>query len=146
MDPPGAVVTIAFPLELAEAKFCVSVDGVGYVEVGELIVMVAEDIVALVRLLVLMDDIVVIGEDEIILDELLLIIDDDDWKDVELTLVADTTAEDEGVRLVNDDETVVVVDSEKEVCDDATEVAATLEVAVETIIAPQTLEFVTWVP
>jgi len=57
--PPGAVVTNAFPLELAEAKFCVSVDGVGYMEVDELIVMVAEVIVALVGLLMVIDDIVV---------------------------------------------------------------------------------------
>jgi hypothetical protein len=46
--PPGAVVIKAFPLELAEAKFCVSVEGVGDMEVDELVVIVVEEIVALV--------------------------------------------------------------------------------------------------
>jgi len=109
----------------------VSVDGVGDIEVDELVVIVAEEIVALIGLLILIDncdDIVVTGEDEATLDELVLI--------VELTLVPETTVEDEGVGLISDDE-VVVVDNESEVCDDATEVATTLEmllVKVELIV------------
>ena len=116
-----------------------SVDGVGEIEVDELVVIAAEEIVALIGLLVLIDkcdDIVVTGEDEATLDELALIVDDEAWKDVELTLVPETTAEDEGVGLISDDE-VVVVDNESEVCDDATEAATTLEmllVKVELIV------------
>ena len=98
MYPPGAVVTTAFPLELAEAKFCVSVEGVGDMEIGELVVMIVEEIVELIGLLELMDksdDIVVTMEDEATLDEIVVIIDDEAWKDEEVGLVVDRLDEGE---------------------------------------------------
>jgi len=96
--PPGAVVTTAFPLELAEAKFCVSVEGVGDMVVDELVIIVVEEIVALVGLLVLMDkcdDIVVTMEDEATLDELVLIIDVEAWEGEEAGLIVDRLDEGE---------------------------------------------------
>jgi hypothetical protein len=96
--PPGAVVTKAFPLELADAKFCVSVEDVGDMEVDELVVIVVEEIVALVGLLVLMDksdDIVVTMEDEATLNELVLIIDDEAWEGEEVRLIVDRLDEGE---------------------------------------------------
>ena len=107
-----------------------SVDGVGDMNVDELVVIVAGEIVALVGLLELVDecdDIVGTEEDEARLDELVLVVDEEAWRDVELTLVPETTADGEEVELMSDGE-AVMLDNESEVCDDETEAATRLEV------------------